>query len=43
MIVTLGLCFILIDWLSFGEAGGWGGSLEIGRPRSKEWKKSGRR
>ena len=39
MIVILGLCFLLIDWLSFRE----GGSFEIGRPRSRGWKSFGRR
>ena len=37
--VILGLCFLLIDWLSFGEVGG--GSFEILRPRSKGWKDFG--
>ena len=38
IIVILGLCFFLIDWLSFGE----GGSLiEIGRPRLKGWRNFG--
>ena len=35
IIVIYGLCFLLIDWLSFGEGEG-GGSFEIGRPRSRE-------
>ena len=39
IIVILGLCFPLIDWLSCGE----GGSFEIGRPRSRGWKNFGRR
>ena len=30
MIVILGLCFLLIDWLSFGEGGGgWGIRLKL--------------
>ena len=29
----LGLCFLFIDWLSFGEGGS---SFEIGRARSRE-------
>ena len=32
VIVILGLCFLLIDWSSFGEGGG---SFGIERPRSK--------
>ena len=36
----LGLCFLLIDWLSFGMGGS---SIEIGRPRSMGWKNFGRR
>ena len=36
----LGLCFLLIDWLSFGMGGS---SFEIGRPRSMGWKNFGRR
>ena len=43
MIVILGLCILLIDWLSFGEGRGEGGSHEIGRPRSRGWKKFGRK
>ena len=38
IIVILGLCFLLIDWLSFGE----GSSFDIGRPRSRGWKNFGR-
>ena len=41
-IVILGLCFLLTDWLSFGEAER-GESVEIGRPRSTGWKNFGRR
>ena len=40
MSTKLGLCFLLIDWLSFRERGG---SFEIGRPRSRGWKNIGRR
>ena len=36
----LGLCFLFIDWLSFGEGGS---SFETGRARSREWKNFGRR
>ena len=44
MIVILGLCFLLTDWLSFGERGQReGGSFEIGRPGSRMWKNFGRR
>ena len=32
--VILGLYFLLIDWLSFGEGEGGRGAFEIGRPRS---------
>ena len=42
MIVVLGLCCLLIDWLP-SENGSWGGSFEIGRPRSTRWKNFGRR
>ena len=42
--VILGLCFLLTDWLSFGEGGQReGGSFEIGRPSSRMWKNFGRR
>ena len=40
IIVILGLCFLFIDWLSFGEGGG---SFEIGFPRSRGWKNFGGR
>ena len=36
--ITFELCFLLIDWLTFG-----GGSFEIVRPRSRRWKNVGRR
>ena len=39
IIVILGLCFLLTDWLSFGK----GVSFESGRPRSRGWKNFGRR
>ena len=40
----LGLCFLLIDWLSFGERQGAGGeSFETGGSSSRGWKNFGRR
>ena len=39
MIDILGLCFLEIDWLSFGEGVG---SFKIGRPRSRGWYNFGR-
>ena len=40
----LGLCILLIDWLSFGERQGAGGeSFEIGGSSSRGWKNFGRR
>ena len=41
--VILGLYFILVDWLSFGERWWWGGSFKIGRPRSRGWNNIGRK
>ena len=38
--VKLGLCFLLIDWLSFGEGEAF---FEIGRPSSRGWNNFGRR
>ena len=40
-IVILGLGFLFIDWLSFGEEEG--GLFEIGRRRSRWWKNIGPR
>ena len=40
IIVILGLCFLFIDWLSFGKGGG---SFEIGLPRLSGWKNFGGR
>lgn len=37
-IVILGLCFLVIDWLSYGGVG----EGVYGRPRSRLWKKLGR-
>ena len=39
IIFIFGLCFLLVDWLSFGE----GGSFEIGGPRLRGWKNVGLR